>query len=107
MVDTQAGGSLPAGLTANARPRQSSATHGWLFATLSKIRDRRMGCVKAVAMTGAQIRSAQIALERAIESGDDTTAEELSVLLAPHVEAQCEALDRDPRALIPAWETDR
>ncbi len=54
-------------------------------------------------LTGAQIRSAQIALQRAIECGDDTTAEELSVLLAPHVEHQCELLDADPRAILPAW----
>ena len=54
-------------------------------------------------MTGAQIRSAQIALQRAIEAGDDETAQELSVLLAPHVEQQCEALDNDPKAIVPAW----
>ena len=54
-------------------------------------------------MTGVQIRAAQIALRRSIESGDDATAQELSVLLAPYVEQQCEAMDADPRALIPAW----
>jgi len=54
-------------------------------------------------MTGAQIRSAQIALRRAIESGDDATAQELSIVLAPCVEQQCKAMDADPKALIPAW----
>jgi hypothetical protein len=54
-------------------------------------------------MTSAQIRSAQVALQRAIESGDDVTAQELSVLLAPYVEAECEQTDRDPKAIVPMW----
>jgi hypothetical protein len=54
-------------------------------------------------LTGKEIRSAQIALRRAIESGDDATAQELSVLLAPYVEAECERLDADPKAIVPAW----
>jgi hypothetical protein len=56
-------------------------------------------------MTGAQIRSAQIALKRAIEAGDDTTAAELSAMLAPYIEAECEKMDNDPKAIVPDWGT--
>jgi len=42
-------------------------------------------------------------LRRAIESGDDTTAQQLAVLLAPYVEAECERMDADPKAIVPSW----
>jgi hypothetical protein len=45
----------------------------------------------------------EAALRRAENDGDDKSAEELSVLLAPYVEAQCDAADRDPKAITPAW----
>jgi hypothetical protein len=57
-------------------------------------------------MTGQQIRSAQIALQRAIEAEDYTTAEELALMLAPHVDARCAALDADPARKTQAWGTD-
>jgi hypothetical protein len=45
----------------------------------------------------------EAALRRAENSGDDKSAEEIAVLLAPFVDAECEAADRDPKALVPAW----
>ena len=51
-------------------------------------------------MTRAELESA---LRRSIESGDDATAQELSIVLAPFVELECERMDADPKAIIPSW----
>jgi hypothetical protein len=51
-------------------------------------------------MTRAQLEAA---LRRAENAGDDESAEKLAVLLAPFVEADCERLDADPKAIVPAW----
>jgi hypothetical protein len=53
-------------------------------------------------MTRAELEAA---LRRSIESGDDVTAQELSIALAPYVEQQCDAMDNDPKAIVPAWNT--
>ena len=40
---------------------------------------------------------------RAARDRDDALAERLAVELAPHFDALAERMDRDPKAMTPAW----
>jgi len=40
------------------------------------------------------------------DARDDAEAAALAVLLAPYVDEICEAMDSDPKAIVPMWGTE-
>lgn len=54
-------------------------------------------------MTGKQLRAVRIAMDRAIESGDLQTAEDLGALLAPYYDRVAAIRDERPSLAYQRW----